>query len=53
MTGNVIETIQLEDYTVGNYTVERLNRLTVNVTEVLKTVLLAAVILSILNMQTD
>ena len=33
-----LETIQLEDYTVGNYTVERLNRLTVNVTGVLNSV---------------
>ena len=39
-----LETIQLEDYTVG-----RLNSLTVNVTGVLKTVLLATVILSILD----
>ena len=39
-----LETIQLEDYTIG-----RLNSLTVNVTGVLKTVLLATVILNILD----
>ena len=48
-----LETIQLEDYTVGRLYSWKTKQLTVNVTGVLKTVLLAAVILSILDMQTD